>query len=520
MKKILFIFAIILCIGSVQASWISEPNFNDGISGGVGWESPAIGYNVTGDDTWTMIFGDMFGNHYGFYWNGTSWVQDQSRVLGITDYNTLFIYSSPSLGYNVTGSDNWELIFGYGAGVFQGYYWNGTSWVLDAGIVSGLGDVGDRSSPTLAYNVTGENFWTLMSGEWTLEGYINVNGFRFNGTTWVTDNDIVAGLPSIQHVIKPHLMYNLTGDNNWNLIICDDAGVADGFYLEDSTWSSDIGIISGLSGIGNYPSIAVNYDIRNDEEWTLISGDTDNNFFAYTFNSVPVTSYLQTESQTNPTELIINTSNPYFSWMYFDLDDDLQYSYEVKVGTSEGTSDMWNSGEVISSNKFVNYAGPGLEKVTIYYVQVRTNDGCDDSPWVLGTFMLKDTTVYGQGPESNGGSESVVVIEKEEIIEPISQTFTEKIINILPETDSTMFLIYFIAATLGSLIYSVIVSKESAIDIIFGGTVGWTITLVLLSITNLYSPIILDTILKTLISVVSGFVIFGIHNYLQSNSKK
>ena len=523
MKEMIFIFMIVLCIGSVQASWISEPDFNDGISGGAGWQAPVIGYNVTGDDTWTMIFGDILGNHYGFYWNGTSWVQDQSRVSGITNYNTIFTYSSPSLGYNVTGSDNWELIFGYGSGVFQGYYWNGTSWVLDAGIVNGLGDVGVRSSPTLAYNVTGENFWTLLSGEWSLDGYVNVNGFRFNGTSWVTDNDITTDLPSIQHVNKPHLMYNLTGDSNWNLIICDDSGVASGLYFEDSTWSSDTGIISGLSGIGSFPSIVVNYDIRSDEEWTLISMNADSNFLAYTFNSVPVTSYLQTESLTNPDQIITNTSNPHFSWIYLDLDDNLQYSYEVKVGTSEGTSDMWDSGEVISSNAFVNYAGSDLEEVTNYYVQVRTNDGYDDSSWVLGTFKLRDTTVYGQGSESSESSESsgsVAVVEKEEVIEPLSQTITERIINILPETDSTMFVIYFIAALLGSLIHSVVVSKDNVLDIIFSGAIGWIIALVLLSINNLYSFVVLDTILKTLISVVSGFVVYGLYNYFESKKKE
>ena len=521
-KILLFVFMVALCINSVQASWISEPDFKDGISGGAGWQASVVGYNVTGDDTWTLIYGDILGNHYGFYWNGTSWVQDQSRVSGITNYNTIFTYSSPSIGYNVTGSDNWELIFGYGSGTFQGYYWNGTSWVLDAGIVNGLGDVGGRSSPTLAYNVSGENFWTLMAGEWSIDGYINVNGFRYNGTTWITDNDITAGLPSIQHVNKPHLMYNLTGDSNWNLIICDDSGAANGFYLEDSTWSSDTGIISGLSGIGSFPSIAVNYDIRNDEEWTLISGNADSNFLAFRFNSVPVTSSLQTESLTNPDQIETNVSNPYFSWTYFDLDDNLQYSYEVKVGTSAGMSDMWNSGEVISSNNFVNYAGSNLEEVTNYYVQIRTNDGYDNSPWILGTFKLKDTTVYGQGPEGNGESEteSVAVVEKEEVIEPISQTLTERIINILPETDSTMFVIYFIAATLGSLIYSVIVSKDSAVDIVFSGAVGWIITLVLLSINNAYSFVILDTILKTLVSVVSGFVIYGIYHYFEYENKK
>ena len=516
------IFLIVLLIATsvnlVQASWVPESDFKDGIIGGVGWPSPVIGYNVTGDDNWTLIYADMFGNNYGFYWNGAVWIPDQNRVSGITDHDSMFVYSSTSLGYNVTGNDNWELIYGFGSGQFKGYYWNGTSWVEDSDIVSGLADVGNRATPTLAYNVTGNDNWILLTGEWKLEGDTEIVGYQFENNSWEVYNEITTGLPNVEHITKPHFAYNLTGDGNWNLIICDDSGVVSGHYWSGTSWISDSSIISGLSSIGSFANIVTNYDIRNDEEWTLISGNADNEFFAYYYNSNPITSSLQTESQVNPTGILINASNPYFSWEYFDLDEEIQYSYEIKVGTSEGISDMWNSEEVISSDSFANYDGITLEEVTTYYVQIRTSDSIDNSAWILGTFMLRDTTVYSSGlSEGGSGTDEVisVVIKEEKITEIPPETFIEMVINILPETDSMMFFVYFAGALLGALIFAIAMSKENVLDVIFGSAVGWVLTLLFIFINNLYSLIDTDTVLLTIISVVSGFVVYAIYDHFQ-----
>ena len=520
------IFLMVLLIGATlnfaQASWVPESDFKDGISGGVGWASPVVEYNVTGDDNWTLIYGDMFGNNYGFYWNGSVWIPDQNRVSGIINYNGLFAYSSTSLGYNVTGTGNWELIFGYGSGVFAGYYWNGTGWEDDSDIVIGLSDVGDRATPALAYNLTGNDNWVLLTGEWKLAGDTEIVGYQFENNSWTVYNEVMTGLPSIEHLTKPHLVHNLTGDGNWNLIICDDEGAASGYYWSGTSWMSDSSIISGLSGIGIFPNIVTNYDIRNDEKWTLISGNADNEFFAYYYNSNPIVSSLQTESQTNPTAILINASNPHFSWEYFDFDEEVQYSYEIKVGTSEGISDMWNSGEVVSSNSYVNYDGITLEEVTTYYVQIRTSDSIDNSAWILGTFMLKDRTVYSSGLSdggSDGGSDAdeviSVVIKEEKITETPPETFIERIINILPETDSMMFFVYFAGALLGALIFAILTSKENVLDVIFGSAVGWVLTLLFIFINNLYSFFDTDTVLLTIISVVSGFVVYAIYDHFQ-----
>ena len=107
----------------------------------------------------------------------------------------------------------------------------------------------------------------------------------------------------------------------------------------------------------------------------------------YYDNTIPITSSFQTESQTNPTQIYTNTSTPYFNWTYTDPNE-TQYSWEIQVGTASGLSDMWDSGQLIGANTSDIYAGSSLSRNTTYYVQVRTNDGYENSAWETGTFKI------------------------------------------------------------------------------------------------------------------------------------
>ncbi|NOQ56001.1 MAG: hypothetical protein GQ477_04320, partial [Nanohaloarchaea archaeon] len=94
------------------------------------------------------------------------WISDSSIVSGLGDVGSR---SSPTV-YNDSGT--WKLISGEDSGVFNGYYWGGSTWTSDSNIVNGLGDVGAHSTPTV-YNDGGT--WKLISGE---------DSKVFNGYHW------------------------------------------------------------------------------------------------------------------------------------------------------------------------------------------------------------------------------------------------------------------------------------------------------------------------------------------------
>jgi len=77
-----------------------------------------------------------------------------------------------------------------------------------------------------------------------------------------------------------------------------------------------------------------------------------------------------------------------FSWSFSDPDGDPQVKYEIWVGTSPGSSDMWNSGQVASSETSATYAGTPLAEGKTYYYQIRIYDGYEWSDWVTGSFTM------------------------------------------------------------------------------------------------------------------------------------
>jgi PGF-pre-PGF domain-containing protein len=80
------------------------------------------------------------------------------------------------------------------------------------------------------------------------------------------------------------------------------------------------------------------------------------------------------EGENNPTN--VTDLNPEFSWFFSDPDtDDIQSAYQIQVGTSEGDSDMWDSGIVTSSSSTdISYAGLDLGWNSTYYWRVKTWD--------------------------------------------------------------------------------------------------------------------------------------------------
>ena len=250
--------------------WESDSLLVSGLGGFEDYPAPAVAYNITGDGRWHLIYADEAshkkrpGVFHGYYWDGTQWISEPSLVAGLEDILYKIV---PAIAYNITGDGRWNLISGENGGGFYGYYWNGTQWISDSSLVAGLGDIGRLSAPAIAYNVTGDGRWNLIAGEHDGVFY----GYYWNGTQWLSDSSLVAGLGDIGKISAPAIAYNATGDGSWNLISGENGGGFYGYYWNGSQWISNSSVSFGLGG-GNWNKLVIGFNITGDREWNLIDG--------------------------------------------------------------------------------------------------------------------------------------------------------------------------------------------------------------------------------------------------------
>jgi predicted outer membrane repeat protein len=112
--------------------------------------------------------------------------------------------------------------------------------------------------------------------------------------------------------------------------------------------------------------------------------------------------YSFTVAQTPPSEITdldvggdndiyhILSSNPIISWNYSDPLSSPQSGYQVQVGldTNWTTAEMWDTGEINSSDTFAVYSGSTLHEDSTYYIRVRVNNGTIWSSWADTSFGL------------------------------------------------------------------------------------------------------------------------------------
>jgi len=199
------------------------------------------------------------------------WDSYPALIAGLSEvYSTIKM----RVALNFEGS-GWKLIYGKSNGQFNGCYWNGTQWIYNSSLVTGLGDLGDFSSPSIAFNITGNNKWDLIAtGYNTGTSWTSWYGFNWNGTRWVSNSSLISGLlGGIDMFYNPDIIYNLKSDNKWCMIYGDGNGYFHGCYWNGSSWVNDPTLISGVTsdfGYGVYPSIRYNFNGNN--KFTMISG--------------------------------------------------------------------------------------------------------------------------------------------------------------------------------------------------------------------------------------------------------
>ena len=302
--------------------------------------APAV-FNDSG--TWKMIAGEQDGVFNGFYWSGSTWVSDSSIVNGLGDVGT---YSTPTI-FNDAGT--WKLISGNGLGTFNGYYWSGSTWVSDSSIVAGLGNFYEESTPTV-YNDSGT--WKLITGE-EYNGILH--GYYWSGSTWTEDSSIVAGLVNDGDYLSP-TVYN--EDGLLKFILGNQLGYYYGYYWSGSAWVSDSEVVDGLTDIGSNAKAVVYNDSGI---WKLISGEWNGVF--YGFKMTPTT-----PTPTTPVSFDVDVSRTWINWTWAagtlaPLDTD---SYNVSINGS------WTNG---SANTYYNHHLPlGGTSTAIVWAYNSTND--------------------------------------------------------------------------------------------------------------------------------------------------
>ena len=392
--KIIIIILTLLVFLVYPASadiWQSDVSIISGLND-LGYTShPAI-FNDSG--TWKLISGfdkdvdENEGIFVGWYWNGTDWVIDTNVINGLTYVG---IKPKPTLFYDV---DTWKMIIGAGVGFFYGYEWNGTYWVSNSSIANGLNGTALGVTAPEVFNDGGT--WKIIAGDWS--GYYY--GYYWNGTSWVSDSSVISGFNNLYYIVKPSVF----NDSGTLKVLIGEYKMGGapyyyrGFYWSGSTWISDSTMISGLGTDYNKKAPEIFY---KDDKWHLISGTIDGDFRGYILNQ-SIVSNLKTEHVTNNHQIRTNTTSPYFTWDYLDPESDVQTNWQIQVGTTQGADNMWDSGVMSGTDTFDIYAGSTIGFDTVYYAQVRTNDGITWSAWETGTFMTILNIVSGTVTNSSG----------------------------------------------------------------------------------------------------------------------
>jgi len=87
------------------------------------------------------------------------------------------------------------------------------------------------------------------------------------------------------------------------------------------------------------------------------------------------------------------THTPNITWHYYETNNQPQTTYQVQVSTNSdySSADMWDSGEVSSTDTSVTYAGEMLEDGETYYLRVKVGADNYYSQWSTLSFRMNST---------------------------------------------------------------------------------------------------------------------------------
>lgn len=204
-----------------------------------------------------------------------AWDLDASVIsgLGLAESTAFFNDGTPKL-------------ISVGSNTFTGFYWNGSTWVSDNSIITGLSISNTATSMTI-YDDGGT--WKILIGA-RLESL--PAGYYWNGAAWVLDAAIISGITPIGGGFPYNAPCVFDDAGTLKLILCDMTGHWYGYYWSGSTWASDQSIISGIHNVtGGAPMV------YQDTDWiNLLGGEFPTEFTSdlrYTTGMVWDTEWIQ-----------------------------------------------------------------------------------------------------------------------------------------------------------------------------------------------------------------------------------
>ncbi|MHA7109231.1 hypothetical protein ACRTDU_03845 [Sunxiuqinia elliptica] len=186
------------------------------------------------DGSYYAIANEYNAVSYGYIWNGSGWTNNTSIVSGLTSYgrSRTYVFQVGTSLYALTFTNNAN----------YGFKWNGTSWVSDNSIEINGGSFSSDGTPTVFKS---GGYYRMLVGD----GLGNITGYFRNGSTWYESDIFEAGLPRLYSDARP-TVFSIDTDLYLIVSYVDAAGTTwsvAGFKWNGTSWVSDSAIIAGLA---------------------------------------------------------------------------------------------------------------------------------------------------------------------------------------------------------------------------------------------------------------------------------
>lgn len=263
---ILFLIVTITILPPISAadSWVRDDSIGTGIDSHRA--QIKLIHDLENDSLWRAIYVGLDG----YYYNGSSWISDNSILAGLQFPNHPNEYI-----YNLTGQEDWTAVATIGQ-TATGFYWNGSQWIEDNSRVAGITEALISSGGIFtAYGYDFEKGFIDDNYTFWLNAYDGIRiGYYWNGTYWVQDDRRVNGLPAS---FGWQMFYD-SSCGEWNAITCGWYGELDkisAYYWNGSKWIEDSERApKGFSD--SSCSVAIGENLTGDgSRWLLIAGASE-----------------------------------------------------------------------------------------------------------------------------------------------------------------------------------------------------------------------------------------------------